>query len=466
MKERKRRIQDNAAAMTGLKLLLIGFLLLVFLIPLQMIRAQVEERSRTRTEAEEEVMGSWGGEQVVVGPMLVVPYLSHRKDEHGKIETFTERAYFLPDTLAVTGDVDTQTRSRGIYEVTLYSGELAFGGTLRAPDLSGWRIPAAEILWEEAALIVELTDMRGLQERVRLRWGEREVPFAAGRGELGCYAGQMRAALPHLGREPAGAPVPFSFTLALRGGRSLSFLPVGEENTVSLSSSWPSPSFEGAFLPTERTLGPEGFQGRWQILSLARAYPQAWRQGEVDFEVLLASRFGVRLMIPVDSYAKALRSVKYGILFVLLPFLVFFLFETFGGRRIHPMQYLLVGMAVSLFFLLLLSVSEHLGFAAAYLLAAVSTTALITVYSRAVLAAARRGGRDWVMAPVFAVGYLFLYFTLQSEDYALLIGSLGLFAVLGAVMLLTRWVNWYGRDALRALRALRAPGSKADTGLP
>jgi inner membrane protein len=447
MKEPRTRIRDNAAAMTGLKLALVGFLLLVFLIPLQLIRGLVEERSRTRSAAEEEVLASWGGEQVVAGPLLVVPYLVQRKDERGKVETLTERAYFLPDSVAVTGTVDTQTRSRGIYDVTLYTGQLTVAGRFRAPDLSGWRIPAADILWEEAALIVELPDMRGLAQRVALRWRDREVDFAAGRGELGWYAGQMRAALPQLGREPPGAMIPFSFTLVLRGGRSLAFLPMGEENSVALRSPWASPSFEGSFLPTERTLGPEGFQARWQVLSLARAYPQSWRQGEVELEALLASQFGVRLMIPVDSYAKALRSVKYGILFVLLPFLVFFLFESFGGRRIHPLQYLLVGLAISLFFLLLLSVSEHLGFAAAYLLAAVSTTALITVYARAALVSPRHGWAGWIMAPVLGAGYLFLYGTLQSEDYALLIGSLGLFAILGAVMLLTRRVNWYGRGS-------------------
>lgn len=447
MKERRTRIRDNAAAMTGLKLALVGFLLLVFLNTLRLIRAVVEERSRTRSEAEEEVLESRGGEQVVAGPLLVVPYLLPRTDERGKVETLTERAYFLPEALAVSAAVDTQTRSRGICDVTLYGARLAVEGTFRAPDLSGWRMPAADTLWKDAALIVELPDMRGLAERVTLRWRDRHVDFAAGRGELGWHAGQMRAPLPELGSESPGTSIPFSFALVLRGGRSLAFLPMGEENTVVLRSPWTSPSFEGSFLPAERTLGPHRLQALWQILSLTRAYPQSWRQGEVELEALFSSQFGVRLMIPVDSYAKALRSVKYGIPFVLLPFLVFFLFETFGGRRIHPLQYLLVGLAVSLFFLLLLSVSEHLGFAAAYLLAAVSTTALITAYAQAALVSPSNRWAGLVMAPTLGAAYLFLYCTLQSEDYALLIGSLGLFAILGAVMLLTRRVNGYGRGS-------------------
>jgi inner membrane protein len=462
MNQWRRRIRENAAAMTGLKLLLIGFLLLVFLIPLQMIRALIDERTRTRAEAEEEVIGSWGGDQVLLGPMIAVPFLAHRKDADGKIEAYTERAYFLPEALSIAASVNTQTRNRGIYEVTLYSGQLRVEGVFRAPALSGWRIAASDILWEEAGLIVELPDMRGLQQRVRLRWRDQEIPFAAGRGELGYYGGQIRAPLTGLGRESPGTEIPFSFTLHLQGGRSLGFLPVGEENTVTLRSPWPSPSFEGAFLPAERTLGPEGFQARWQVLSLGRAYPQAWRQGEVELDALLASRFGVRLMIPVDAYAKSLRSVKYGILFVLLPFLIFFLFETFSGRQVHPLQYLLVGLAVCLFFLLLLAVSEHLGFALTYLLASLATTALISVYSSAILVS---WGRGWIMGPVLAAGYLFLYAALQSEDYALLIGSLGLLSILGAVMLLTRRVNWYGLGSRAALD--RTPNAApADTTPP
>jgi inner membrane protein len=215
---------------------------------------------------------------------------------------------------------------------------------------------------------------------------------------------------------------------------------------VQLSSTWPSPSFDGAFLPSERTVAEEGFEAEWSVLSLNRGYGQRWLRGQVESYAFLDSVFGVELMIPVDTYMKSLRSVKYGILFVLLPFLIFFLFEVAGNRRVHPFQYLLVGLAVCLFYLLLVSVSEHLNFDWTYLLASVATTALITFYSSAVLAAWRRA---WIMSLVLASGYLFLYAALKSEDYALLIGSLGLFAILAVVMLLTRGIDWYSAGVRR-----------------
>jgi inner membrane protein len=295
--------------------------------------------------------------------------------------------------------------------------------------------------------------MRGLQERVTLQWDSRKIPFSAGQGEVGLYSGEIRAPLeggalrqqPVSGQTASSGGEPqtthaFAFDLHLQGGRSLSFIPLGGETRVQLSSAWPSPSFDGAFLPSERTVAEEGFDAEWSVLSLNRGYGQKWLRGQVESYAFLDSVFGVQLMIPVDTYMKSLRSVKYGILFVLLPFLIFFLFEVAGNRRIHPFQYLLVGLAVCLFYLLLVSVSEHINFDWTYLLASVATTALITFYSSAVLAAWRRA---WIMSLVLASGYLFLYAALKSEDYALLIGSLGLFAILAVVMLLTRGIDWY-----------------------
>jgi inner membrane protein len=448
MNKLKESIWENRNWSTVFKMMLIGVLLLIFLIPLQMIRALVEERNMTRLEAEEEIIGKWGGEQVIAGPVVIVPYLKRIKDEEGKIEELTEQAYFLPSTLEIAGSVDTEKRIRGIYEVTVYSSDLQVTGTFVDPVFGDWRISDEDVFWQDAALVVELPDMKGLQERVQLQWDSHRIPFAANQGEFGLFAGEIRAPLGwdllhrKSGNKAKGsAPVHgFSFDLHLRGGRSLSFIPLGEETRVRLASSWASPSFNGAFLPGERTVGEDGFSADWYVLSLNRSYAQQWLRGRVESDALLESIFGVELMIPVDTYLKSLRSVKYGILFVLLPFLIFFLFEAASGRKVHPFQYLLVGLAVCLFYLLLVSVSEHLSFDWAYLLASVATIALVTFYSKAVLAAGRRA---WVMSLVLVAGYLFLYAALKSEDYALLIGSLGLFVILAGVMILTRRIDWY-----------------------
>jgi inner membrane protein len=416
-----------------------------------MIRALIEERNMTRLEAEGEIIGIQGGEQIIAGPVVIVPYLKKLKDEEGKIEEFTEQAYFLPSTLEIAGSVDTEKRSRGIYEVTVYTADLRVTGTFIDPDFGDWRIAEKDVFWQDAALVVELPDMRGLQERVILQWDSQRIAFVASQGEIGLFAGEIRAPLHRdalRGASPAYADTDsgtphthdFSFDLHLQGGRSLSFVPLGEETRVELASAWTGPSFNGAFLPIERSLSEEGFDADWYVLSLNRGYAQQWLRGEVDGSAVLDSVFGVELMIPVDTYLKSLRSVKYGILFVLLPFLLFFLFEVASGRKVHPFQYLLVGLAVCLFYLLLVSLSEHLIFDWTYLLACVATIALITFYSSAVLAAWRRA---WVMSLVLAAGYLFLYAALKSEDYALLIGSLGLFVILAGVMVLTRRIDWY-----------------------
>lgn len=464
MKKLKGAIQESRNWSTVLKMILIGVLLLVFLIPLQMIRALIEERNMTRLEAEGEVIAKWGGEQVIAGPVLVIPYLKRVEVEEGKTEEYVELAYFLPDTLEVAGSVDTDKRNRGIFEVTVYTADLHVVGAFNEPDFGDWRIAEQDIFWEDAAVVVELPDMRGLQEPVTLQWNSQSIPFSAGRGEVGLFSGEIRAPLERgslrqqqsSGRTAAGDGYPktsytFTFDLHLQGGRSLSFVPLGEQTRVQLSSAWTSPSFDGSFLPSERNLGEDGFEAQWYVLSLNRGYGQRWLRGQLESHVFLDSVFGVELMIPVDTYMKSLRSVKYGILFVLLPFLIFFLFEVAGSRRIHPFQYLLVGLAVCVFYLLLVSVSEHLSFDWAYLLAGLATTALITIYSSAVLAAWRRA---WVMSLVLAAGYLFLYAALKSEDYALLIGSLGLFVILAGVMVLTRRIDWYG-VALRKERTRR-----------
>jgi len=448
------RIRGNGGLPLVLKMLFLGLLLLLFLIPLALIRGLVEEREGYRRAAEDEVIGQWGGEQTLAGPFLVVPYVSRQQDEKERVVESTELAFFLPEELEVRVEATPQKRRRGIYEVTLYTAELHLTGAFRAPSpaaFAAWRVAPRDVRWEEAYLALELPSPRGLADRVHLAWSQggrmEEADFQAGSALLRAFEGSAEAGgirAPLAGARDGGR---FTLDLRLKGGRSLSFLPLGEQTRVHMSSAWPAPRFSGAFLPVSRELLSSGFQAEWYVVSLSRGYPQAWRQGEVQAEALEASRFGVDLMVPVDTYQKVLRSVKYGILFVLLPFLVFFLFEVFSGRKVHAMQYLLVGFAECLFYLLLLSVSEHLGFGPTYLLAALATVGLIAFYAGFALGDRRRG---LLLAPVLAASYAFLYAALQSEDYALLIGSLGLFVILAGVMILTRRVDWYRPGARSA----------------
>lgn len=428
------------------KVLLIGMLSLLLLVPLLMLKSVVGEREQRKAETESEIMQSWGGPQTLAGPILTVPYISRSRDSSGKQVETVQAARFLPETLAIDGSLLPETRARGMYQVTVYSARLAITGTFRRPDFSGIRVSAADILWEQAFLSVELPDMRSLQERVPLTWGQGRLEFRSGKGSTGMFPGEVRAELSSLARgwprEDPTTGIPFAFELSLHGGDSISFLPLGDETRVRIRSTWPSPTFNGSFLPIHRALGPEGFDAEWRVISMARAYPQRWTDGDVEPQALVSTGFGVSLMTPVDTYLKVTRALKYGILFLVLPFCTLFLFEVFSRRRIHPLQYLLVGLADCVFYLLLLSLAEHLSFELAYGLAAAACSGLVTLYAVAVV----RSRTGIVMLPVLGAAYGFLALVLSSEDNALLMGAIGLFLLLGTVMFLTRRVDWYRRD--------------------
>ncbi|HTP59000.1 MAG TPA: cell envelope integrity protein CreD [Spirochaetia bacterium] len=440
------------------KILLIAFLLLLLLWPILMFQALVHEREQRRQEVEAEIMDSWGGEQTLAGPFLSVPYISRSVDANGKrIETI-EIARFLPETLRVDGSLLPQKRSRGMYDVTVYSAALTVSGRFQPPDFTGWRVSPSDILWDQAALSLELPDMRALQDRVALSWGRERGEFRSAKGTTGMFAGEMRASIPGLGPAVGREYIPFSFVISLHGGDSLRFLPLGDETTVRLSAPWQSPNFNGSYLPTERNITAQGFEARWHVISMTRAFPQRWRDAEIEPASILSTAFGVSLMTPVDTYQKVTRALKYAMLFLFLPFCTLFLFEIFTRRRIHPLQYLLVGLGDCIFYLLLLSLAEHVNFGAAYAIGAASCTVTVTLYTMAVV----RSRSGAIMLPVLAAAYGFLAVVLYSEDSALLIGSLGLFALLSGVMYLTRKVDWYKRDQLPATSG-REPGIQSES---
>jgi inner membrane protein len=425
------------------KVLLIGILSLLLLVPLLMLQSVVSEREQRKAETESEIMQSWGGPQTLAGPFLTVPYVSRSRDANGKPVETMQGAHFLPQTLAIDGSLLPETRSRGMYHVTVYGARLSLQGAFSRPDFSGIRVSPGDILWDQAFVSLELPDMRSIQEKVPLIWGPGGLEFRSGKGSIGLFAGEMRAEVPVLapgksGRSPA-VDIPFSFELSLHGGDSISFLPLGDETRVHVRSTWASPNFNGSYLPVRRALGSDGFDAEWRVISMARPYPQRWTDGEVEPQALAASAFGVSLMTPVDTYQKVTRALKYGLLFLVLPFCTLFFFEVFSRRRVHALQYLLVGLADCVFYLLLLSLAEHVSFATAYAIAAGACTGLVTLYVIAVV----KSGTGVVMLPVLGAAYGFLALVLSSEDNALMLGAVGLFFLLGTVMFLTRKVDWY-----------------------
>ncbi|HEY9419908.1 MAG TPA: cell envelope integrity protein CreD [Thermoanaerobaculia bacterium] len=435
IRSEKRRLRDS----TFFKLMVLGGLALLLLIPLAMVGSLIRERQARRHQAAEEVASSWGRSQILGGPVLIVPFLMHGKDDKGKDVTWTSYAHFLPETLEIDGRIAPERRNRGIFEVAVYRADLHWKGTFLRPDFSNWRIAPQDILWDDAWLSVGIPDLRGIRSGVALTWGGRSLQFEPGARGGGLWDSGLSVRMPELKTAEKGQAYAFAFNLGLNGSQKLDFLPLGKQTKVLLRSSWPSPSFAGAFLPESREVSGTGFEAVWNVSWFGRGYPQQWRSEETQTEKVFASAFGVELFLPVDSYQKTERSVKYGVLFLLLTFLTFFLYEVFNPFSLHPIQYLLVGSAICLFYLLLLSLSEHLPFGLAYAAGAAATVLLIGGYSAAIL---RGAVRAFLMTAVLGGLYGYLYVLLQLEDYALLLGSLGLFLILALVMYLTRKIDW------------------------
>jgi len=429
-----------------LRLLAVGALVLLLQIPISMIRGVIGEREARRNEALAEVSASWGGPERIFGPRLVVPYevASEHTDSAGATRTRRElrHAHFLPEVLEASGDADTDLLHRGIFDVPVYRLRLALRGSFARPDFSDWIPSEADVLWERAALVIHLSDARAIQHAVTLRWNDAELPFLPGAGE-GEAAPAIHALLGTRARDAQEGR--FAVDLELHGSHGLFLAPFGKETRVELAGDWPDPSFRGAWLPAERGVFAEGFRAVWRIPYLGRSYPQRTDAPDGLAEAIEASAFGLELATPVDPYRMAERSAKYASLFLLATFGTLWLFEVLASVRVHSVQYLLVGAAIVLFFLLELSLAEHLGFGRAYALASSGVVALVSGYASAVL---QRLGRASLVAGLLVALYGFLFVILTNQDYALLTGALGLFAGLAVVMFLTRHVDWgaFGRQ--------------------
>jgi inner membrane protein len=423
-----------------LRVLLLGFLVILLQIPVFLVSGQIGERQGLQQEAVAEVTGKWGGAQTSSGPFLTVPYLARWTvtDEKGKPAERSElrHATFLPDELTIQARLESEVRSRGIFDVELYVLSLEAKGRYREIDLSDWRVTPEDVRWADAELRVHVSDPRGIQQQTSLLWHAVEHPFLPGTGRFGGTAGGVHTRVADVG----AAGTEFAFKLSLQGSGAAYFTPLGRDTRVSLSSNWPHPSFQGAWLPSTRNVTAAGFDASWSIPFLSRNFAQRWTSESDPGEALSSSWFGVSLNSPIDPYRMAERSVKYDLLFIGLTFAALWLFEVLAGVRIHPVQYLLIGSAMCLFYLLELALSEHLGFEIAYAVASAAIVTAIAAYAVSVLRSGSRAA--WIGALVAAL-YGYLYVLLRNEDYALLIGSIGLFAALAATMWLTRKVDWY-----------------------
>src|SRR5437763_8715189 len=442
---------------TIIKLFGVGALVLILLIPLLMITGVLTDRLQRRNEAVADITSSWGKEQSVIGPVLGIPYQYKFKAvkevpaPDGKMErreveeTAIANAYFLPEMLSVTGDAKTQTLHRGIYDAAVFRAQVKLSGRFAPPDFGPLKIDVKDVQWKDAFVTIAVNDLRGTREALMLDWGGARHPLLPGSQVPGYTTGATAL----LGADqPIASQTEFSIPLDFNGSEGIYFAPFGVQNEATLKSNWPDPAFRGAFLPADRSVRPDGFDSKWKVSYYGRDYPQSWtsRTGNERFTTQAVSQsvFGAQFLSLLDAYRYVERSIKYGVLFLVLVFTTFFLFEVTARQKIHPFQYLMVGAALCLFYLLLLSISEFVGFGWAYLIAAIASILLITWYCRFFLGS---GVRTLMIGAGLAGVYTFLYITLRQQDYALLMGAIALFIVLAIVMYVTRKVDWYARDA-------------------
>ena len=419
----------------GIRLAIIAFLTLILLIPALMIQSLITERKERRDSAASEISDKWGNSQTLAGPVLSIPYYSYLKDDNNNLIRNINYAHFLPEDLRIEGNIKPEIRYRGLYEVVVYNGRLNLSGVFNPPDLNGLNVPVQDIIWKDAILSVGITDMKGIQDFIEIVWNEKK--YSANPGIESKDVLFSGISINPLSNEEQVKKYEFNIQINLNGSYGLFFVPVGKETRVELTSDWNNPSFTGTYLPENREITKDGFRASWKILHLNRNFPQSWLGPQYKVS---DSAFGVDLLLAIDEYQKTMRTTKYAILFLSLTFLTFFMIELLSKKVIHPIQYMLIGFALLIFYTLLLSLSEYLLFKYAYLIASAAIIILISLYSISVLQNLRQTG---IITGILVLLYGYLYTILQLQDYALLMGSIGLFIVLAVVMYLTRRIDWF-----------------------
>jgi inner membrane protein len=419
---------------------------LLLLIPLSMVQSVLWERQMRSELAVSSITETWGRSQRILGPVLVVPYtwkaefeettvVDGRRVKEMKTAEFSSEAFFLPEKLQVTGDLEMSERRRGIYAVPVYAGKLRLAGTFARPDFGFTGVKNPQPQWERARVSFVLNDLRGAREALVVNWAGKPAALQPGAQLAGFKKGVSAGVVV----DALAAEQAFSLELTMNGSEALTVVPLGRETAVALTSNWPDPSFMGAFLPVKREIGAEGFSAEWQVSYYGRDFPQQWttRTGEraPEEEIFAQSEFGVKLAPAVSAYRTVERAIKYGVLFVALVFTVFFLFEAVCALKLNALNYLLVGAALCLFFLGLLALSEVTSFENAYAGAATASMVLIGLYGWRVLRSAFRAG---LVSGMLGGVYAYLFFVLRMEDMSLVAGTAGLFVVLAAVMYATR----------------------------
>ena len=434
------------------KLGLIGFLTLLLLIPSFMVQDLITERQNRQQEVIREISDKWSGSQLVQGPILVLPYKTTvmEKDsdtqKSGSREILTN-IYILPEILNISSKANPELLHRGIFDAVVYNSQIKVSGTFSQLELKKSGIDPAMIQWVQAKVDIGLSDLKGLKNNPVIRLGNQNYEVEPDFTSLKLFSNNL-VILPNLGSEKSTA-LNFSFDLDLRGSERLSFLHLGKNTIVKIEGEWNDPSFTGRYLPDERSVSGKTFSATWKMPYYNRPYPQQWIEentvlNTTDTLVKESNTsdsravFGVNFLLPVDQYQKTIRTAKYAFLVILLSFLSLFFTELLIKQRVHFLQYVLIGAAMTIYYILLLSLSEQVGFNLAYIIASAATAGLIGTFIWSLL---KNRKVALLFAGILTMFYSFIFVILQLQDLALLVGSIGLFLIVALLMYLSQKIT-------------------------
>lgn len=445
---KKSKIGNWAQKSISARMLMVGFLILVLLIPLSYIERLINERSDRQEQVVTEINNKWGKEVLLYGPVLKIPYTSYTKktitvNDKISIEKTAHKSYyyFFPQELIINSNIQNEKKKRGIYNTSVYKGTNTINGTF-----GHIKFPAAisekDILWQETSILFKTSNLKGISNEVNIKLNETNYNFiptftsnTASYNEMQLHTLETKKI--QINTNIQQTVVPFSMELNMSGSERFRIIPIGKQTKVNIKSNWKTANFVGDFLPyNSDKITENGFNAKWKVLHINRPFPQSFQH---NLPNLNKYAMGVDFKIAVDQYQQNERSAKYGFLVIALTFMVFFLIQTISNIKIHPFQYIMIGMALLLFYTLLISISEHSSFFSAYIISSIATVLLISLYSKSIL--------KNIKFPVFIALsltclYGFIFIIIQLENYALLVGSIGLFIILSLVMYISRKITW------------------------
>lgn len=432
------------------KLVFIAILTLILLIPSVMIGNLIVERSARREEVVSNISYNFAGKQLIKGPVLVIPYKDQIEVPDGtgknRIQNIERKLFLLPEQLSIKAGLKTDVRRKGMFSAVVYKTQVRLSGNFAKANLGAMGIRADQLLPEKAFVTFSVSDLKGLKTNPVLSLGSQTFAATPSAGNDAAFINGLQASVPNA-VDVANGRLPFNCALDLNGTDGLSFLQLGKTTDVEVNGDWASPNFDGRFLPDTRQVNDKNFSARWHVLYYNSPFPQQWKD---SVSVLNNTKnqedasFGVNLRMPVDDYQETTRTNKYAVLIILLTFVSLFLTELICKHRIHSFNYVLIGVAMIVFYTLLLSFSEQIGFNWAYLVAAVATIGLITAFVASLL---KNRTTAVYFAGILSAFYGFIYIIIQLEDFALLAGSVALFVIVGLLMYFSRKINWDGDNS-------------------